>query len=266
MITLMNNRSAMYEKGNFKELALDDCDNILSLDVKHNKARTRKLRILEGQQSYAAALVEVCAIQLLFMQENRDKLRLGLPTPPPQVPQSKLEELLMKLVPEEVEKNLEKLKSVPKADRPLPSSYTILQLLKSYSGFNSWMSKVARRGALQSLKAELVEAEKAVDSESKAKRASALLKIGERHVYDGAYSDAKAVFEDAFALVENSDEVQSALPDDDYARILEWTGMVRHWIYDLEGSKMCFTKCAEIEKGNVSAIIRFDLLSLASLT
>ena len=91
MITLMNNRSAMYEKGNFKELALDDCDKILELDVKHGKARVRKLKILESQKEFAKALVEVCAVQLVYMQENREKLRLGLPTPPPSVDQSKLE-------------------------------------------------------------------------------------------------------------------------------------------------------------------------------
>lgn len=91
MITLMNNRSAMYEKGSFKELALDDCDKILELDPKHAKARTRKLKILESQKDYARALVEVCAAQLVYMQENREKLRLGLPTPPPSIDQSKLE-------------------------------------------------------------------------------------------------------------------------------------------------------------------------------
>lgn len=92
MITLMNNRSAMYEKGNFKELALDDCDKILSLDHKHAKARARKLKILESQKDFQRALVEVCAVQLVYMQENREKLRLGLPTPPPSVDQAKLEQ------------------------------------------------------------------------------------------------------------------------------------------------------------------------------
>lgn len=256
MITLMNNRSAMYEKGDYKELALDDCDNILSLDSKHGKARTRKLRILEGQKSYSAALVEVCAIQLQFMQENRDKLRLGLPTPPPQVPQSKLEDLLAQLVPSEVETNLQRLKMVPKSDRPLPSSYTILQLLKSYSGFNSWMSKVAKRGSLSKLKKELPGAEVEANEESTAKRAGALLKIGERHVYDGAYTESKPVFEEAFALVENDEGVRKALVEDDYARILEWTGMVRHWIYDLEGSKTCFAQCAELEVNNAEILVK----------
>ena len=262
MITLMNNRSAMYEKANLRELALDDCDKILEMDPKHSKARTRKLRILEAQKNYSDALVEVCAVQLLFMQENRDKLRLGLPTPPPQVPQSKLEELLTSLVPGEVDKHVEKLKAVPKNEKPLPSSYTILQLLKSYSGFNSWMSKVAKRGALSKLKADLpVEAS---DDDTKAKQASALLKIGERYVYDGSFKEGRDTFEEAYALVEDNENVQLALPDDDYARILEWTAMGRHWIYDLDAARKCFQKCVEIESVNVS-FLKLGIWNVATL-
>jgi len=251
MVTLMNNRSAMYEKGKFQELALDDCNRILEFDNKHTKARQRKLRILESQNQYEEALIEVCAIQLLFMQENRDKLRLGLPTPPPSVDQSKLESILMSLVPGEVEKNLEKIKNTPKSSRPLPSGYTILQLLKSYSGFNIWMAKVAKRGTLSTLKAELSAVETAADDDSKAKRASTLLKIGERHVYDGSYKEASSVFEEALGVVGDDEKVQTALTGDDYPRILEWMGMVRHWIYDLEGSRKCFQKCAALESVNV---------------
>lgn len=256
MVTLMNNRSAMYEKGDFKELALDDCDKILDLDTKHSKARTRKLKILEGQKDYAQALVEVCAIQLVFMQENREKLRLGLPTPPPSVDQSKLESILMSLVPGEVQKQLKNMEKIPKSSRPLPSSYTILQLLKSYSGFNAWMSKVAKRGSLATLEAGVTAAEAAVDDQSKAKRASSLLKIGERHVYDGAFDEARTVFEESFTLVDGEESVQKAVTDDDYPRILEWTGMVRHWVYDLDGSRRCFQKCAELEPSNAEILVK----------
>ena len=158
----------------------------------------------------------------------------------------------MSLVPGEVEKQLKEIEKIPKSSRPLPSSYTIHQLLKSYSGFNAWMSKVAKRGSLSNLQADLPGAETAVDDQSNAKRASALLKVGERHVYDGAYDKARTVFEEAFALVDGKESVQKALTDDDYPRILEWTGMVRHWTYDLEGSRKCFQKCAQLESVNVS--------------
>lgn len=93
IVTLINNRSAMYEKGSFPELAIEDCNKILEVyDMTHVKARTRKLRILELHfQNFYQALVEVCALQLLYMQQNRDQLRMGIqPATPPPVPQSKL--------------------------------------------------------------------------------------------------------------------------------------------------------------------------------
>jgi len=64
VVTLLNNRSAMYEKANLSELALVDCEKILELDMTHSKARMRKLRLLESLKRYREALVEVCAIQL----------------------------------------------------------------------------------------------------------------------------------------------------------------------------------------------------------
>eukprot|EP00980_Cylindrotheca_fusiformis_P025082 scaffold13018_cov65-Cylindrotheca_fusiformis.AAC.1 len=49
IVTLINNRSAMYEKANLPELALEDCAKILEVyDMVHTKARTRKLRLLEN--------------------------------------------------------------------------------------------------------------------------------------------------------------------------------------------------------------------------
>ena len=64
LITITNNRSAMYEKAGVPELVLDDCDRILELDVKHEKARMRKLRVLEAEKRFTEALVEVCALLL----------------------------------------------------------------------------------------------------------------------------------------------------------------------------------------------------------
>ena len=75
LLSLKNNRAAMYEKAGMIELALEDCDAILALDNVHSKARTRKLRILESQKRYQEALVEICALQLRFMHDNRDKIR-----------------------------------------------------------------------------------------------------------------------------------------------------------------------------------------------
>ena len=85
-----------------------DCEGILEIEPSHTKARTRKLRILEMLKRHNDALIEVCALQLKFMQDNRDKLRLGIPVTPP-VPQSKIEELMALILPGEIEKTMKEL-------------------------------------------------------------------------------------------------------------------------------------------------------------
>lgn len=64
VITLLNNRSAMYEKAGMGELTLEDCAKILDMDISHEKARLRKLRVLESEKKWIEALQEICAIQL----------------------------------------------------------------------------------------------------------------------------------------------------------------------------------------------------------
>lgn len=64
VITLLNNRSAMYEKAGMGELTLEDCAKILDMDISHEKARLRKLRVLESEKKWTEALQEICAIQL----------------------------------------------------------------------------------------------------------------------------------------------------------------------------------------------------------
>lgn len=94
VVTLTNNRSAMYEKASLPDLALSDCDSVLSHDPSHMKARGRRLRILESLHRYQEAIVEVCALQLKYMSDNRDKIRLGLPpSQPAPVSQSKVRSL-----------------------------------------------------------------------------------------------------------------------------------------------------------------------------
>jgi hypothetical protein len=40
--------------------------------------------------------------------------------------------------------------------------------------------------------------------------------------------------------------------DDEYARLLEWIGMTRHWKYDLDGAREAYEKCSQLEPTNVS--------------
>lgn len=246
----------MYEKGSFPELALEDCNKILEVyDRAHTKARTRKLRILEHFSQNYNALVEVCALQLLYMQQNRETLRMGIqPASPPPVPQSKLEDFIVKLVPEQLAQYEAKLEEKKKKADTLPSDYTLLQLLKSYTGYNSWMAKAARDGNLDKINKELdALPQDDVSPTATADRASILLKKGRRHVYQGQYEDARRTLLNAFELVDCKPDVYNLMKDDAYARVLEWTGMVKHWTYDLDAASECYKQCADLEPINVSS-------------
>ena len=257
IVTLINNRSAMYEKGNIPELAVEDCNKILDVyDRQHLKARQRKLRLLENHfKSYYDALVEVCSLQLLYMQQNREQLRMGLPaSSPPPVPQSKLEELIGKLVPDQTEEYLKQQKAKLEGNqnqKPLPSNYTLLQLLKSFTNYNSWKSQAAKDGPANVL------GNKANESGiSDADKASLLMKQGRRLVYDNEYNEARSVILQAYSIVKNKPEIYNIMNDDDYPRLLEWTGMVKHWTYDLDGAESCYQECSNIEPINVSTCFR----------
>jgi tetratricopeptide (TPR) repeat protein len=81
-ITLLNNRSAMYEKAGLTELALFDIDAVIKRDVGHTKARLRKVRLLECEKQYRDALVEVCAIQLRWVKYPMLLFPVSPPPPP----------------------------------------------------------------------------------------------------------------------------------------------------------------------------------------
>ena len=227
-------------------LPYTDCESIIDIEPAHNKARTRKLRILESLNRHSEALVEVCALQLKFMQDNRDKLRLGIPVTPP-VPQSKIEELMGLILPAEIEKTLaESMAKHKDEDRPLPSCHTILQLLQSFAGYNSWMAQAAKDGGLDTLTSKLDAA--ATDVE----KVETLLKRGRRYAYHKKFEDCKNDFETAYKMLEKNDDLKDLLEDDTYARVLEWTGMCRHLRYDLEGAIKCYEACSDADPTNVS--------------
>ena len=246
----------MYEKGNLPELAVEDCNKILDVyDITHSKARQRKLRILEYKfHDYYQALVECCALQLQYMQQHRDQLRMGLPpSSPPPVQQEKLEELVQKIVPEQVDMYYKKLEKKQKDKPRLPSDYTLSQLLKSYTGYNAWMAVAARDGSVSTLKLKIDKLNNGSgdDLDVTADLASSLMRLGRRYIFDGNYVLARESILQGFALVETNKDVQSAMKEDDYPRLLEWAGMVKHWAYELDAAIDCYRKCSELEPINV---------------
>ncbi|KAL9188442.1 hypothetical protein ACHAXT_006820 [Thalassiosira profunda] len=276
VITLTNNRSAMYEKASFPDLALADCDAVLELDPAHTKARTRRLRILESQQRHMEALVEVCALQLKFMNDNRDKLRLGLPpTGHPPVSQSKVEELVTLLQPGELQRAQEALDAKAVGDRALPSPYTITQLLKSFSGYNKWMGEAAKGGTAAKFTSQIEDLLDHVPRKSLvafadnvATKATLLLNRGRRYAFEKQFEQAVKDFDDAFALAEDAagstegdheevkTQIVAAMEKDDYARLLEWSGMCRHLRYELKGALACYERCSELEPENTELLVK----------
>ena len=256
-VTLRNNRSAMYEKGGLPDLALDDCDAILSRNPSHQKARNRRLRILEAEDRQAEALVEVCALQLNFMQENRDKLRMGIPVTPP-VSQKKIEEIMGKLLPDEIERYVAKVNESG-SERPLPSVHTILQLLQSFTGYSAWMAKAAKSGTVRSLTSNLKKFQ-GKNTDANAEKVVLLYKRGMRNAYDRNFEAAKDDFEAAMSLLEDEEGGGQALidllPDDVYPRLLEWVGMSRHLRYDLDGALKCYEKCSDLEPINSELLVK----------
>lgn len=261
IVTLINNRSAMYEKGNLPELAIEDCNKILEVyDLGHMKARQRKLRILETKiLDYYQALVECCALQLQYMHKHKDQLKLGLPpSSPPPVQQDKLEMLVQKLVPEQLEEYDKRIIQKIKKNPMLPSDYTLSQLLISYTGYNEWMAKAAKDGMASEMekKVENLQSQSMADAASIADIASLWMKIGRRYIFDGKYASAREAILKGYALVENDPTIQAVMKDDDYARLLEWAGMVKHWAYELNEAIQCYKKCSELEPINAEVMVK----------
>ncbi|KAL7538698.1 hypothetical protein ACHAWF_006184 [Thalassiosira exigua] len=277
IVTLTNNRSAMYEKASLPDLALSDCDAVLAIDPGHQKARTRRLRVLESQGRHAEALVEVCALQLKYMNDNRDKLRLGLPPAGhPPVSQSKIEELVKLLQPGEEERAKEEMKErEAEGRRELPSGYTIAQLLKSFSGYNKWMGEAARGGKVEKFTAQLEDLLEGVPrknlvafADNLATKATLLLNRGKRCAFEKDFAAAVKDFDEAYALAEDEAgkgspdhddvkaEVVKAMGADAYARLLEWAGMCKHLRFDLPGALACYERCSDLEPENPELLVK----------
>jgi hypothetical protein len=113
-------------------------------------------------------------VELKFMQENREKLRMGIPVAP-LVPHSKLQELLQKVIPTAVQAQLE-INKTKTGEHPLPSKHTIQQLLQSFSGYHSWTAAAAKEGSVNKLTKDLK------DEKEPVAHARLLFKRGRRHV------------------------------------------------------------------------------------
>ena len=163
LVTLLNNRSAMYEKAGMVDLALDDCAQVLELEVAHEKARKKRARIFESLVEFKRALTELCAIQLDFMHKNKASLMRGIPLNPP-VEQKKMEDLCEACLPGATEE-AERMRDEGQKKRvkegknySLPAKHTVGMLMESFSSCEKWRAEAAGDLDLGALAMEVSEA------------------------------------------------------------------------------------------------------------
>jgi len=252
-LTITNNRSAMYEKAGLPDLALHDCDAILAIDTMHFKARKRKLRIFESTSRYSEALVEVCALQLKFMKDNREKIRMGLPLTPP-VPQAKLEELIGYILPKEIETELVKVEmEYINKERPFPSNYTVSQLLQSFSGYNKWVSAAAKDKSLDLITTKI----KALGKNELEQRIELLFIRGRKYAYLKKFAKCKVDIYKALSLLQELSLTNEVILNNHIdARIWEWAGMFKHLCQDLIGASRCYESCLKLEPDNFEIFVK----------
>jgi len=71
IMTLYNNRSAMYEKSGEHEKALTDITVVLTMDAFHMKARVRRARIFESKNKFRQALEEYVLVTLIQQKSGQ---------------------------------------------------------------------------------------------------------------------------------------------------------------------------------------------------
>ena len=279
--SLMNNRSAMYEKKALSlpatsternvwiDLSLADVDTLLSCDASHMKTRQRKLRLLEKSQPPRnfEALVEVCAMQLLYMKENRDVLRMGIqPSTKPPVDQEKIESLMASILPSELEKVMEIKRKEKESgkENPIPCANTIISLLKSFRGYNAWMSAAAKDLDVASLteKLDKLQAQKSKSTTELLECMGIFLRRGKRYAFEQNFVRAVADFDDGMKIVEeitslsDKKDLLALEADENYPSLLEWAGLSRHLRYDLDEAAKLYDKCCELQPTNAELLVK----------
>eukprot|EP01032_Pedospumella_encystans_P023045 gene23045-26099_t len=188
IMTLYNNRSAMYEKVGQYEKSLSDITVILAMDPFHAKARVRRARIFEAQDKHRQALDEYVFAAL---QEQR------MGTPPSH--QLKIDSLA-KVIAAKSSPGLFKSLRASSTERPLPSRSHCKNFLESYPSVHLWVDHyktverdtlvTALEAALEAYNADAPEDTVALDTQLRAAQLSLI-----------AFDLVNTRFETAFKLL-----------------------------------------------------------------
>jgi len=240
-ITLLNNRSAMYEKMYEYEKSLEDCNKALLIEINHEKVRLRRARVLRAMGSYDAALRE-CATIMHLNQEAVKKARAeGFPVTDSQPP-----DMLPGLLGDYAGVLTPGIMDQKKARKGiLPSREVVIQ---SLIGFNMYATAREAAGKLKieeiTSKIKELQAMNGATSElAAAFHSRARVRIRDLD-FDEAYEDLNTVNK----LLDDSPEGKDSY--DAAAELLSWLGML--WILSNQSEKflMAMNKCCELEPNN----------------
>lgn len=135
---------------------------------------------------------------------------------------------------------------------------TVVGLLKSFRGYNSWMAMAAKDMNAKLLSIEL----RNIGKESSLEKMSLLLRRGRRHAFEQDFESAVADFDEGMKVVDDiqisgsEDDRRQLEIDENYPRLLEWAGLGRHLRYDLDGAATLYDKCIELEPLNTELLVK----------
>jgi tetratricopeptide (TPR) repeat protein len=124
LVTLYNNRSAMFEKNNELDASLQDIMIVLALDTKHQKARARRARILERKGDFQGALDDCVFCSILEGASGQ-----------PASNTTKVVELCKKVSEPEVRRLVDRIRS---SSRAVPNKAYCRSYFESFPSFHEW--------------------------------------------------------------------------------------------------------------------------------
>jgi len=179
ILTIYNNRSAMYEKLNKFDMCLTDIDIVLSIDPNHIKARVRRARVYEAMDKLEDAMVEHSCVMMIQRQRQ---------DPACQQTEAKIFELSKAHAALQAGPLVEKIRS--SSSRNLPTNAYCRNFFDVLSSTHKWRAELSRGQGLQELSSALQSLPKPEEGEEEegTTRVEAALKVVKCAIADGKFT------------------------------------------------------------------------------
>lgn len=253
ILTLYNNRSAMYEKLGQFENSTRDINIVLAMDAFHVKARVRRARVFEAQGKVQQALNDYVFATIVERargsEANYDK---------------KITELSKFLAIERTPKTLKDLRSVQKK-RSLPSKAYCRNFMEAYPNSYAWKDTyygVAREELASNYAKSRAEIPDSSSSSSDKQAINAVLEAGLELVkYDLAHEAYKKAFETLRDIPFASLDATSLLPS--LASLYhELRGTELHLMFQMQDALKEYEQATTLNPANITAQLKYNSVLL----